>query len=79
MSDENRFTIAPKAGGKFTFAECEYKSIYGTVKSGWRREGGKTVYSVSVPANTSARIVLPDGERTVTAGEYEFTIQENGN
>lgn len=58
---------------------CEYKSVYGTVKSGWRREGGKTVYTISVPANTSVRIVLPDGERTVHAGEYEFTARENGN
>lgn len=74
VSGENRFTIAPKVGGHFTFAKCEYQSVYGTVKSGWRREGGKTVYSVFVPANTSARIVLPDGERTVTAGGYEFTV-----
>ncbi len=61
-----------------TFAGCEYKSVYGTVKSGWRREGGKTVYTISVPANTSARVVLPDGERIVTVGEYEFTVPENG-
>lgn len=74
VSGENEFTIAPKAGGHFTFAKCEYQSVYGKIKSGWRREGGKTVYTISVPANTSARIVLPDGERTVTAGEYEFTI-----
>ncbi len=74
VSGENEFTIAPKVGGHFTFAKCEYQSVYGTVKSDWRREGGKTVYTISVPANTSARIVLPDGERTVTAGEYEFTI-----
>ena len=74
VSGENEFTIAPKVGGHFTFAKCGYQSVYGTVKSDWRREGGKTVYTISVPANTSARIVLPDGERTVTAGEYEFTI-----
>ena len=74
VSGENEFTIAPKAGGKFTFAKCEYQSVYGKVSCGWVRENGKTVYTISVPANTSARIVLPDGERTVTAGEYEFTV-----
>ena len=74
VSGENEFTIAPKVGGHFTFAKCGYQSVYGKVKSDWRREGGKTVYMISVPANASARIVLPDGERTVTAGEYEFTI-----
>ena len=31
VSGENEFTIVPKAGGKFTFAECEYQSVYGKV------------------------------------------------
>ena len=75
VSGENEFTIAPKAGGKFTFTKCEYQSVYGKVSCGWVRENGKTVYTISVPANTSARIVLPDGERTVTAGEYEYTVE----
>ena len=74
VSGENEFTIAPKAGGHFTFAKCEYQSVYGKVKSDWRRENGKTVYTISVPANTTAKVVLPDGEKTLTAGEYEFTV-----
>ena len=74
VSGENEFTIAPKAGGHFTFAKCEYQSVYGKVKSGWRRENGKTVYTISVPANTTAKVVLPDCEKTLTAGEYEFTV-----
>ena len=74
VSGENEFTIAPKVGGHFTFAKCEYKSVYGTVKSDWRRENGKTVYTISVPANTTAKVILPDGEKTLTAGEYEFTV-----
>ena len=74
VSGENKFTIAPKVGGHFTFAKCEYKSVYGKVKSDWRREGGKTVYMISVPANTTAKVVLPSGEKTLTAGEYEFMV-----
>lgn len=75
VSGENKFTIAPKVGGHFTFAKCEYKSVYGKVKSDWRREGGKTVYMISVPANTTAKVVLPSGEKTLTAGEYEFMVE----
>ena len=74
VSGENEFTIAPKEGGHFTFAKCGYQSVYGTVKSDWRREGGKTIYTISVPANTTAKVILPDGERTVHAGEYEFMV-----
>ncbi len=74
VSGENEFTIAPKAGGHFTFAKCEYQSVYGKVKSDWRRKNGKTVYMISVPANTTAKVVLPSGEKTLTAGEYEFMV-----
>lgn len=28
----------------------------------------------NVPSNTTAKIVLPDGEKTVHAGEYEYTV-----
>lgn len=73
VSGENEFTIAPKAGGKFTFANCEYQSAYGKVKSGWKRENGKTTYKIVIPANTTAKVALPSGEKTLMAGEYEFT------
>ena len=72
VAGENKFTIAPKAGGKFTFAGCEYQSVYGKVKSGWERQNGKTMYKIVIPANTTAKVILPGGEKTLTAGEYEF-------
>lgn len=74
VSGENEFTIAPKAGGKFTFAKCEYQSVYGTVKSSWERRNGKTMYKIVIPTNTTAKVILPSGEKTLTAGEYEFTV-----
>lgn len=72
VSGENEFTIAPKAGGKFTFAKCEYQSVYGKVSCGWERQNGKTTYKIVIPANTTAKVILPGGEKTLTAGEYEF-------
>lgn len=72
VSGENEFTIAPKAGGKFTFAECEYQSVYGKVSCGWQRENGKVTYKIVIPANTTAKVILPSGEKTLTAGKYEF-------
>ena len=73
VAGENQFIIAPKAGGKFTFANCEYQSAYGKVKSGWKRENGKTTYKIVIPANTTAKVALPSGEKTLPAGKYEFT------
>lgn len=74
VAGENHFVIAPKVGGKETFAKCEYQSVYGKVKSGWKRENGKTTYKIVIPANTTAKVILPNGEKTLTAGEYEYTV-----
>ncbi len=71
---ENTFVIKPLVGGNISYAKAGYNSIYGLVESGWERTDGKTVYSVTVPSNTTARIILPDGEHVVQAGMYEYSI-----
>lgn len=69
----NHFVIAPLPGGHFTFAKAEYRSIYGTAVSGWEKKEGGYLYSVMIPANCTARIVLPDGRQMeVRAGTYHF-------
>ncbi|MCR5041104.1 MAG: glycoside hydrolase family 78 protein [Clostridia bacterium] len=65
VDGENRFVIAPKPGGHFTFAQAEYKSVYGVVRSGWRKTDRGMEYTVTVPSNTTAVFVLPDGSRRV--------------
>lgn len=73
VDGENHFTIKPMPGGHFTFANARYKSIFGEVKSGWKKENGKYAYQITVPANCTADIILPNGEKhTVKAGEYNF-------
>ncbi len=73
VSGENRFTVAPKPGGHFTHAGLSYDSVYGTIESRWERKDGKTVYTVTVPANCTAELVLPGGtKRELTAGAYTF-------
>ena len=73
VEGERHFMIAPLPGGSLTHAEASYDSVYGLVKSGWRREDGKTVYTVSVPANCTAELRLPGMEvKTLGAGEYRF-------
>ena len=71
---ENRFIIKPQAGGTLTFAEATYRSLYGKVCSRWERSNSETVYTIEIPENTEATVILPDGEKTVTAGKYTFRI-----
>ena len=74
---ENRFTIAPRPGGRFTHAKARYASVYGTVESGWRRTGSGAEFTVTIPANCTAQVILPDGStREQGAGNQTYFISE---
>ena len=78
VTGENRFLIRPVPGGHFSFAKASYTSVYGKIESAWRVEEGKTIYTVSVPANCSARVALPDGrEFEQKAGSCEYVTEVN--
>ncbi len=62
VEGENRFTVAPRPGGHLTYARASYDSVYGRVESGWEKKDGKTVFTVTVPANCTATVRLPDGK-----------------
>lgn len=73
VAGENRFVIAPKPGGNFTYAQADYKSVYGTVSCRWEKDGDGYRYKICVPPNTTAEVCLPDERRkTLQSGEYEF-------
>lgn len=64
VAAENYFEISPLPGGHFTYATAEYKSVYGTVMSTWKRdEKGKVEFNITVPSNCNADVILPDGTR----------------
>ena len=71
---ENEFVLAPKPGGHFTYAKAEYNSVYGKVSCGWKKqEDGNYHYEMVVPANTTAKVMIPDGKEMICkAGKYEF-------
>ena len=54
------FYLAPHVGGGLTNAAVTYKSLYGEIKSGWKIDGNKMVYTVEIPVNTSASLTLPN-------------------
>jgi alpha-L-rhamnosidase len=74
VGGENEYIIAPKIGGSITHASCEYNGIWGKIKSEWKRENGKTVYTITVPANATAKAILPDGEHILSAGNHTFKL-----
>lgn len=55
-----QFTIAPKPGGKLTQASAELITAYGPAKSSWIMEDNLFKLDVVVPANTEAKVILPN-------------------
>ena len=48
-----------------------HKSLYGTISSSWKREGGQFTLDVTIPPNTTATIYVPaqDAARVLECGQ----------
>ena len=54
---------------------ASYQSIQGEIKASWKQTSpGTFVYHVSVPPNTRAELVLPEGSSELVSGDHVFTI-----
>ena len=42
-----------------SYVNASYESIYGVIKSNWKRSKGKLHWEITIPANTSAQVYLP--------------------
>ena len=51
--------IYPHISKKLDYSKATFESSYGKVASGWERKNGKIIIKITVPANTTANIVLP--------------------
>jgi alpha-L-rhamnosidase len=60
-----RFRVAPRPGGGLKWASAALESPYGRIESSWTTGATGTTFTVQVPPNTEAEVVLPDGRTTV--------------
>ena len=52
---------------------ASYQSIYGPVVSQWKKEQGRLLWHVEIPANTEATLCLPDGtKKALGSGSYDI-------
>lgn len=71
---ENHFVIRPHVIDAIDSISLRFDSIYGTVESGWRYVQGNIEYSVTIPANCTADVILPGADvQTVGPGTYTFS------
>ena len=68
------FVVRPIPGGGLTWAKVAYESVRGLIRSEWQIAQGVFTLEVTVPANTTATIQLPDGSapRRVKSGLHRF-------
>ncbi len=78
-----RFRLAPQPGSTMDNVFSVFCSPYGIISSAWQRikkKGGSLLeWSFSVPANTTAQIVLPPGELLDFSGSQELLHDDDGN
>ncbi|WP_333864426.1 family 78 glycoside hydrolase catalytic domain [Chitinophaga sp.] len=54
-----KIIIRPQPAGDLTFAKGHIQSMYGTIGSDWRISNGVFTLKTSIPANTTAEVMIP--------------------
>lgn len=74
-----KFALHPQFINGIPHAELEYESVYGKIAIAWRCEDRKITVDVTVPANTTAALTLPESDETLTLGSgsyhYEYPTE----
>ena len=71
-----KFKLAPQPGGQLTSAKAHLETRQGRIESDWKIENGVFEWNFTIPTNTSAQIVAPNGETfEKNAGKHAFKCQ----
>ncbi len=70
--------IKPAPVGDLTYANTEYKSLYGNVVVNWTKKGDKATFHIEVPVNTTAKVYVPATDKeSVEEGNQLAENSEN--
>lgn len=72
--------IQPQMIGSIDHAEAGFEAPYGTIQAAWTKSKEQIVLKVSIPVNTSARVILPsadvqniyEGDNSLSASALRF-------
>jgi alpha-L-rhamnosidase len=76
-----KILIKPSVVGDLTWVKAHFDSPYGRIVSNWKIDGAVLTMDVTIPANTTATVVVPGkngGSHEVGSGHYRFTAQLTG-
>ena len=64
-------TMKPSFVEGLDYVNASYESIHGMIKSSWKKNNGKIIWEVGIPANTTASVYIP-----VTSSKIEVNGEE---
>jgi alpha-L-rhamnosidase len=70
--------VNPRTNEKLKFAEAEFHSMYGNIKSSWKQQNDIFILDIEIPANTTADVYLPTGikEKITESGKQIYDVKE---
>ena len=68
------FTLQPEIG-TFAYAKGGIDTPHGRIESAWEIVNGKAIYRCTVPANTTATVVLGSLTKEIGSGSYTFIVE----
>ncbi len=75
-----KIVLQPQPAGGLTWAKGSYRSVSGEIGSDWRVEGNRFIWSITIPANTTAVVHIPldEGGTVLVDGKPEnsFTYRD---
>jgi alpha-L-rhamnosidase len=63
------FFVKPVIGEGLDYAQVTFDSMYGRIKSGWKKNDSKIELNLTIPANTKATVILPKTDDLTVNGE----------
>lgn len=67
-----KISIKPYFPEDLSFVEASFKSVYGTIRSHWKKTDSNIEMNITIPFNTTAEIILPGLQKKLNCGEYQF-------
>ena len=70
-----RITIHPQMVAGIDWVRCGYDSVLGHIQSDWRKSATGGALDITIPPNSQATVILPDGPQVVGPGRHHFTLK----
>jgi alpha-L-rhamnosidase len=73
-----KLLLKPEPGGNLTWARGYYDSPHGRIGSDWKIENGRFLWTIRIPANTTATVYVPTKDAAGVSESGKLATQADG-